>query len=228
MTNIHTISGNIFDSKMMTIVNTVNCVGFMGAGIALEYSRRYPEMNQEYIKKCKNNEISIGELFIYKKSSPWILNFPTKMHYKDQSSINIIQKGLQRFIDIYKDEGIQSIAFPQLGSSLGGLNWEDVRIVMMEYLEQLTDIEIEIYEFDPSARDELFETLIELISDFTISDYKKYLNMNEKVANQVKLSLGKNIRSMRDFEHVKGIGDEALKRLYKPEDIINYQERFEL
>ncbi len=159
MSEIKYIKGNIFDSSMMTIVNTVNCVGFMGAGIALEYMRRYPEMFNEYKEKCLQGSLKIGEIHLWKKDTPWILNFPTKIHYQDDSKIDYIKKGLEKFLTVYKEEGITSIAFPQLGSSLGGLSWDDsVQPLMSEYLSGL-DIEIEIYEYDKYAEDNLFINL---------------------------------------------------------------------
>lgn len=228
MSEIRIIKGNIFDSQMQTIVNTVNCVGFMGAGLALEFSRRFPDLNEEYKQMCLNNKVKIGELFIYKKSIPWIINFPTKIHYRDPSMMSYIEQGLDKFSKIYKYERITSVAFPQLGSSLGGLNWDDVLNLMFTYLEKLKDIEIEIYEFDPSAPDKLFDDLYEIIKEFDTRDYKKYLNINQKVANQIKSSLGKNIRSMRDFEFVKGIGPTSLSKLYKVEDLKNIQTSFDI
>ena len=86
----------------------------------------------------------------------------------------------------------------------------------------------EIYEFDPSAPDKLFDDLYEIIKEFDTRDYKKYLNINQKVANQIKSSLGKNIRSMRDFEFVKGIGPTSLSKLYKVEDLKNIQTSFDI
>ena len=80
--SIKIISGNIFTSKCQTIVNTINCVGVMGAGIALECRLRYPEMYKKYVELCENREISIGILWLYKSEDRWILNFPTKKHWK--------------------------------------------------------------------------------------------------------------------------------------------------
>ena len=145
MSEIKYIQGNIFDSSMMTIVNTVNTVGFMGAGIAQEYMRRYPEMFEEYNLKCLNQDLKMGELHIWKKSSPWILNFPTKIHYQDPSKISYIETGLRKFSTFYKESGITSIAFPQLGSQLGGLSWlDEVQPLMLIYLKKL-DLKVEIY-----------------------------------------------------------------------------------
>ena len=228
MSEIRIIKGNIFNSNMKTIVNTVNCVGFMGAGIALEFSRRFPNMNEEYKKMCQSNNIRIGDLFLYKNSTPWILNFPTKIHYKDQSRMNYIEQGLEKFSNIYIDEGIESIAFPQLGSSLGGLNWDEVLTLMLDYFEKLKNIEIEIYEFNPSAPDKLFDDLYEIIKNFNIKDYKQYLNINQNAASQIIHTLGKNIQSMRDFEFVKGIGAESIKKLYDIESLKNIQIRLDI
>ena len=98
MSRIKFIRGNIFNSSMGTLVNTVNTVGFMGAGIALEYKRRYPEMYDEYKLKCLNGELKIGKLHVWKKEEQWILNFPTKIHYSNQSKIEYINRGLEEFI----------------------------------------------------------------------------------------------------------------------------------
>ena len=159
MGSISHIYGNIFDSKMQTIVNTVNCVGFMGGGIALEYKRRYPDMFKEYKERCLNGTLKMGELHLWNNDEPWILNFPTKIHFKDPSKEEFIEKGLKKFVSNYKKHSIESIAFPQLGTQLGGLDWENrVKPIMYKYLEAL-DIEVEIYEFDKNADDSLYLNL---------------------------------------------------------------------
>ncbi len=92
--SIKIISGNIFTSQCQVIVNTVNCVGVMGAGIALECRLRYPEMYDKYIQYCLESKINIGNLWIYKTESRWILNFPTKKHWKNPSKIEYLHAGL--------------------------------------------------------------------------------------------------------------------------------------
>ena len=214
MPDINYIRGNIFDSSMMTIVNTVNTVGFMGAGIALEYMRRYPDMFDEYKLKCLDGNLKIGEMHIWKKSTPWILNFPTKIHYQDPSKISYIESGLKKFSTFYKQAGITSIAFPQLGSQLGGLSWEhDVQPLMVSYLKNL-DLKVEIYEFDNNADDKLYINLRDILKTFSLSDYKNNLNMSSVVAKRVDEALDIHIKSMSDFEHVKGLGRETLKKIY--------------
>ena len=149
---------NIFDSQCKTIVNTVNCVGVMGKGIALVYKLRYPKMFEMYKSFCKQGLISIGKLWIYNSepNTPWVLNFPTKQHWKFPSEMSYITLGLQKFVDTYKEKGITSIAFPLLGTHNGGLKKEDVLPVMIAYLSKC-DIPIEIYEYNPNSPDDLFQ-----------------------------------------------------------------------
>lgn len=147
MTSITFIEGNIFDTKMQTIVNAVNCVGVMGKGIALEFKIKYPDMYDKYKEICKQKLLNIGTLWIYKtkNNDKWILNFPTKYHWKYPSKIEYIEKGLQKFVNTYKQKGIKSIAFPLLGTNNGGLNKEQVKEIMYDYLKKC-EIPIEIYD----------------------------------------------------------------------------------
>ena len=147
MANINEIHGDIFKSKMQTIVNTVNCFGIMGKGIALEFKNRYPEMFEIYQKQCNEKIIKPGILYLYKKSNPWILNFPTKNHWRNPSKLEYIKLGLEKFSDSYKSKGIHSVAFPKLGTQNGGLNWEEVKTLMYEYLLPLKNLEVEIYHY---------------------------------------------------------------------------------
>lgn len=147
MATIIEIQGDIFESKLQTIVNTVNCYGVMGKGIALEFRKRYPDMFEVYKKQCEDKLIKPGILYLYKKSTPWILNFPTKNHWRYPSKLEYIKIGLEKFSKTYEAKKIKSIAFPQLGTHNGGLNWHDVRKIMYEYLLPLDDLEVEIYHY---------------------------------------------------------------------------------
>lgn len=137
---------NIFNTQCQTIVNTINCVGVMGKGIALEMKNRYPDMFEKYKTFCDNKLIDIGKLWLYKNpDDKWILNFPTKTHWRYQSEYDYIEKGMQKFIETYKDKNIKSIAFPMLGCSNGGLNEEKVLEIMMKYFSKCDELIIEIY-----------------------------------------------------------------------------------
>ena len=139
------IKGNLFTSNCQTLVNTVNCVGVMGAGIALEFRLRYPQMYERYVEICNSNLLDIGKLWLYKSEHRWVLNFPTKKHWKRASKIEFLQLGLQKFVDTYEKKGITSIAFPLLGSLNGGIYENESLEIMTKYLYKCDDIKIEIY-----------------------------------------------------------------------------------
>jgi O-acetyl-ADP-ribose deacetylase (regulator of RNase III) len=140
--------GDLFSSDCQTLVNTVNCEGFMGKGIALEFKNRYPVMFKSYKTICKNKLLRPGLLQLWKSKEHWVLNFPTKDKWKNKSETSFIEAGLLKFVDVYKEKEITSIAFPLLGCSNGGLDFErDVKPLMEDYLGHL-DILIEIWERD--------------------------------------------------------------------------------
>ena len=147
------IGGDLFESRAQTLVNAVNTVGIMGKGIALEFKKRYPGMFEEYRQLCDDGLLDVGELHLYKANDHWILNFPTKYHYRNKSRLEYIRAGLCRLRDNYAEWSITSIAMPALGCGLGGLSWSEVREAIEEYLGDLP-IEIEVYEPDTVMRTE--------------------------------------------------------------------------
>ncbi|MBA2392109.1 MAG: macro domain-containing protein [Ktedonobacteraceae bacterium] len=144
MAEIRYIRGDIFEASTQVIVNPVNCQGVMGKGLALAFKQRYPDMFTVYQQECKTGKLSIGRPSLYQKSTPWILNFPTKDSWKANSKIEYLEKGLAYFIENYKKASITSIAFPKLGAQNGKLSWNDVGPLMAKYLSKL-DIDICIY-----------------------------------------------------------------------------------
>lgn len=137
--------GDMFESKCNTIVNTVNCVGVMGKGIALEFKKRYPEMYEEYAEKCRLGEVRPGKPYIYSNADgTQILNFPTKDHWRSPSRLSYVIDGLDWFIEHYEECGVKSIAFPPLGCGNGGLTWKMVGPLMYSKLYDLP-IKVEIY-----------------------------------------------------------------------------------
>lgn len=137
-------NGNIFESKMQTITNTVNCNGVMGCGLALQFKKKFPEYYEIYRQKCNLGEVEIGKVYIYKKSTPWILTFPTKTHWRWDSQLWYIENGLDFFVDNYENMSIISIAIPALGCNNGKLDWNVVKPIIIKKLEKLP-IEIELY-----------------------------------------------------------------------------------
>ena len=106
------LSTSLFDSPAQTLVNTVNTVGVMGKGIAAEFKRQYPDMFIRYREFCQNGQLSIGKLYLYRTPNKWILNFPTKEHWRRPSRIEYIEAGLEKFVGTYTKLGITSISFP--------------------------------------------------------------------------------------------------------------------
>jgi len=137
--------GNLFESQAQTLVNTVNCAGVMGKGVALVFRERYPAMYEDYRRRCEKREIQPGVLTLYKDSRPWVLNFPTKRHWRARSRLEDIEAGLKELVAHYKEWGITSLGMPALGCGHGGLDWSDVRTLIEKHLGDL-DIEIEVYE----------------------------------------------------------------------------------
>ena len=136
------IEGDLFSSPAQVLVNTVNTVGVMGKGIALEFKKRYPEMFETYKKQCDKHNLTIGRLMLWYAPDHWILQFPTKEHWRNPSKLEYIEKGLMAFVRKYADYNITSIAFPKLGCGKGELNWTDVKTVMEKYLK---DLPIDVY-----------------------------------------------------------------------------------
>ena len=221
MTNPIIIPGNIFTSPCQTLVNTVNCDGVMGAGIALEFKLRLPAMFDRYAELCQGRLIDIGKLWLYKppvdsREQRWALNFPTKRHWKYPSKIEYLEAGLGKFLETYQQKGIQSIAFPVLGATNGGLDEDESLAVMQRYLSQC-DIPVEIYRYDPTATDDLYE---EFRSHWLRSDdaaIKKHTGVGTKQVRIIRETLEwkHDINSLSQLASVKGIGKVTLERCFR-------------
>ena len=145
---IHYIKGNLFTSNAKVIVNAVNTVGVMGKGIAADFKKIYPDMFSEYKLQCDNGTVDIGKLNLYKTPNKWILNFPTKKHWRSPSTIEYIEKGLQQLVKDALKLQLTDIAMPKLGCGNGGLNWEmQVKPLVEKYLKK-APINVSIYDFD--------------------------------------------------------------------------------
>jgi uncharacterized protein YwgA/O-acetyl-ADP-ribose deacetylase (regulator of RNase III) len=139
--------GDLFETDAQTLVNTVNCVGVMGKGVALEFKKRFPEMYEDYIRRCENKQVRLGEPYIFRSLfPPNIINFPTKDHWRSVSRLTDIIQGLQYLEKHYKEWGIESLAVPPLGCGNGGLEWKIVGPTLARYLHKL---DIPVYLFAP-------------------------------------------------------------------------------
>ena len=138
-------NSDIFKSQCQTIVNTINCVGVMGKGLALEMKKQYPQMFDKYKGLCDKGLLDIGKLWLYKDEEKWILNFPTKKDWRNPSEYSFIEYGMQKFIETYQSKSITSIAFPMLGCNNGGLDKDLVLEIMTKYLVKCDNLIVEIY-----------------------------------------------------------------------------------
>ncbi len=152
--------GDLLESPAQTLVNTINCVGVMGKGIALEFRQRFPAMYQDYVKRCKKGQVQLGKPYLFPEprsmgqlsllpdsESPeprWVLNFPTKKHWRSKSYRTDIEAGLAYLEQHYRIWGITSLAVPALGCGNGGLPWQAVGPILYRHLSRL-HIPIELY-----------------------------------------------------------------------------------
>jgi O-acetyl-ADP-ribose deacetylase (regulator of RNase III) len=142
---IRVVKGDLFQSEAQTLVNTVNCVGVMGKGIALGFRKRFPEMYEDYVRRCNAGDVHLGQPYLYKSLvPPWILNFPTKEHWRSVARLSDIVTGLDYLAKYYKTWGIKSLAVPPLGCGEGQLEWRVVGPTLYRKLAAL-DISVELY-----------------------------------------------------------------------------------
>jgi O-acetyl-ADP-ribose deacetylase (regulator of RNase III) len=144
------VTGNLFESNAEALVNAVNCVGVMGRGIALQFKKHYPDNFTAYEKACKRGEVVPGKMFMHEirqfTSPKFIINFPTKRHWRDMSNIEDIALGLVDLKKVIADYGINSIAIPALGAGLGGLSWQAVKREISSAFDDMEDVSISVYE----------------------------------------------------------------------------------
>ena len=143
-------SGDILAEETEALVNTVNCVGVMGRGVALQFKRAFPENFKAYAARCKRDQMKPGRVFVFETGAivppRYIINFPTKRHWRGKSRLEDIESGLESLAGEIRSRGIRSIAIPPLGSGLGGLHWPSVRTRMEAALRGFDDVEIVIFE----------------------------------------------------------------------------------
>ena len=143
-------TGNILVEEVEALVNAVNSVGFMGRGIALQFKKAWPENFKSYEAACHRKEIQPGRMFVFETGElvppRYIINFPTKRHWRGKSRIDDIDAGLVALVSEVRARGIQSIAIPALGAGLGGLEWADVRRRIGRAMDALPDVRVVVFE----------------------------------------------------------------------------------
>lgn len=142
-------TGDLLQSSAEALVNTVNCEGYMGKGIAYQFKLQYPENNRDYVRVCKNGTLKVGKLHYFKEKGKLVINFPTKDKWRAKSKIEYIENGLDELIKLISLLDIKSIAIPPLGSGNGGLNWGEVKKIIEEKMSQISN-NVQIYIYEPS------------------------------------------------------------------------------
>ena len=143
-------SGDILQVDAEALVNTVNCVGVMGRGIALQFKEAFPANFKAYAAACARHEVEPGRMFVFETgmvtNPKYIINFPTKRDWRGRSRLGDIEVGLGALVEEIRHHSIRSIAIPPLGSGLGGLNWNEVRPRIEERLRDLSDVQVMVFE----------------------------------------------------------------------------------
>ncbi|MBH2043969.1 MAG: macro domain-containing protein [Comamonadaceae bacterium] len=214
MQNVSVRKGNIFSSRCQTIVNTVNCVGIMGAGIALECRLRYPQMFEQYARLCADAKLDIGQLWVYKAPARWVLNFPTKKHWRYPSRLEYLHLGLQKFVGTYEARGITSVAFPLLGAQNGGLPADQSLALMLHYLGACS-IPVEIYEYDPASTDDVFDDFKAAFLPMADAAIAQQSGLRADAVRRIRQALNEpGFCQLSQLAQVPGIGDKTLEKSF--------------
>ena len=198
---ITTAQGNLLKADVEALVNTVNCEGYMGKGIALQFKKAFPDNYAAYHNACKEGSVKPGKMHIFKAENsllhdePYIINFPTKRHWRNSSRIEDIEDGLIDLVHQVKSLGIKSIAIPPLGCGLGGLEWSQVRPLIEQAFAALPNVRVLLFEPKgaPAASDQIVHTekpdmtkaqalLILLMARYRQLDYRMSLLEIHKLA----------------------------------------------
>lgn len=161
-------TGDILEADVQALVNTVNCVGVMGKGIALQFKLKFPENFRAYEKVCNQDELEPGRVFVFDRGElfegdqgpQYIINFPTKTHWRKPSKLEYIEQGMDALVEEVQQRKIESIAIPPLGCGNGGLDWEDVEAIIERHMEVLSDVRVVLYPpgYEPKVDDIEVET----------------------------------------------------------------------
>lgn len=235
-------TGDLLKSNAQALVNTVNCEGYMGKGIAYQFKLEYPQNNESYIKACKSGALTVGKMHYYNEKGKIIINFPTKDKWRAKSKIEYIESGLDELILSINSLNIKSIAIPPLGSGNGGLIWSDVKKLIEEKLSVISNrVEIIVYEpsqnyislpteepklstsglilMDIKGKLEKFDTLrlqktAYFINIFSGENYFKFARHKYGPYDNSIAIISKNIKEYQKYHNVKNT-EEAYSILYK-------------
>lgn len=188
----------------------------MGAGLAFECKLRYPEMFTRYEELCTQGLLSPGKLWLYQSAPKSVLCFPTKSSWKLPSKLEYLETGLENFVTTYEKRKITSAAFPLLGADRGGLSADLVEQTMTRFLSKVSDmIDIEIYHYDPKAKDELFDKFAAQFIEFTDTELAQITEVTERRIAIVRAGIeGQRIYQLNQLTQLPGIGEASLEKIF--------------
>lgn len=208
---INYIKKTVFNSNSEGLVNTINCDGVMGAGLALEFALRYPDMYNQYVDDCKNKKVKIGEILTYRTNDSLVINFPTKLHWQYPSQLSWIEKGLEYIANHYKEWNIKSIAIPPLGCSNGGLDFEcQVKPLIEKKLNEV-DILISIC-IDPGYPEGKEKQMLDAFLECNIDELCESLKIKGRA--RAGLTNYKSIKRFYEIKELDGVGITTYKKLF--------------
>ena len=182
--SIKFLKGNMFDSKAEALVNTVNCEGYMGKGIAYQFKQRFPENDKKYVEKCRTGELRPGTILCVSEGDRIIVNFPTKDKWREPSRIEYIIDGLKSLKKEIEEHHIKSIAIPPLGCGNGGLLWDEVKKYIVN---ELQDVESDVYLYEPQGNGKAVKEQMMTANDLML------LYVRQKLENATSLRFQKTI-----------------------------------
>jgi len=162
--------GDLFQSQADALVNTVNTQGVMGKGLAYEFKKRFPENYRFYLQACQEGRARIGKMLVFPTGQllpQYIINFPTKRHWREKSKLEYIQDGLRDLVQVVQQLGIRSIAIPPLGCGHGGLRWEEVKPLIEQTFAALPDVEVYLYEPSTPSLEPVYAGLLRLVDAYS-------------------------------------------------------------
>lgn len=201
--------GDLFASQAQVLVNTVNCVGIMGKGVAQEFKKRYPAMFKDYVSRCEDSQVRIGEPYLYRYVvGAWVLNFPTKRHWRSASRVADIESGLDHLVAHLDEWGIRSLALPPLGCGNGGLSWEEVGPLIYRKLAHLP-VEVEVYAPYGTPRSQLTVDFLTSPSQMTLDGKGR---RHEK-ANPSWIVLMEVLRRLQEQPYANPVGRTIFQKI---------------
>ena len=158
---IQSVKGNLLEDSAEAYVNTVNTVGVMGKGIAFQFKQAFPDVFKQYAKECKKGLVQVGKMHVVEvevlAAPKYVINFPTKEHWRHPSKLEYIKEGLKDLVKVVEDLEIKSIALPPLGCGNGGLDWGEVRPLILEAFQSLN---VEVHLFEPAGAPALDKMIV--------------------------------------------------------------------